>query len=233
MPTLAGADRVYRGSTLVYQKPVQESRFLSHFDGANGSQVVVDSRGQGYPLDGAVLSTEQSVFGGSSLKISGTAYRFELPSMGLADDAFCIDFWVRPDVFNAGRTIIDARADAGQGFLITQPSEDPTKVAVYIGPSTGYAVTIISAAGALAASTWTHVATTRDAAGTLRLFVNGVLQGSGTWAGTPSWHPSVFMVGKSIATTSQFFGYVDELRVVKGDPVWIANFSAPIAQHTS
>jgi hypothetical protein len=86
----------------------------------------------------------------------------------------------------------------------------------------------------IALNTWTHIAVTKSGT-TVRLFINGSLDNSGTVTATPTTSTSYFFyVGTQAydptATTRQFAGYIDDLRITKGAARYIGNFTPPVAR---
>ena len=86
----------------------------------------------------------------------------------------------------------------------------------------------------IALNTWTHIAVTKSGT-TVRLFINGSLDNSGTVTATPTTSTSYFFyVGTQAydptATTRQFAGYIDDLRITKGTARYIGNFTPPVAR---
>lgn len=80
-------------------------------------------------------------------------------------------------------------------------------------------------------NTWTHIAVTKFGT-TVRFFINGNLDTSGTVTATPTVSSSYFFyVGTQAfdptATTRQFAGYIDDLRITKGIARYTSNFTPP------
>lgn len=78
------------------------TQLLFHMDGANGSTLVPDTSYRGNPQpslgSGIAIATDQSVFGGTSLKQTTTANQFSLPHQAWMDFGagnFSIDFRYR------------------------------------------------------------------------------------------------------------------------------------------
>jgi hypothetical protein len=80
----------------------------------------------------------------------------------------------------------------------------------------------VNGATTLNTDTWYHVVVTRDSSDKIRIFVNGVLDGSATISGSLDTTASI--VGAS-GTANYWFGYVSNVRVVSG--------SIPTAYQTS
>jgi hypothetical protein len=76
------------------------------------------------------------------------------------------------------------------------------------------------------AKTWTHVAVTR-AGSTVRLFINGVLSGTGTSTANHTT-AQTFFIGRYGADLINYFnGYISNLRIVKGTAVYTSTFTIP------
>ena len=77
---------------------------------------------------------------------------------------------------------------------------------------------------------WYHVAVTRSGT-TARLFIDGVLNASAT--DSTSIPDSGLFVGSYKGTTAYYFGYMSNLRIVKGTAVYTANFTPPTSPLTA
>ena len=202
-----------------------EAGCLFHFDGANLSTTLVNSSGNGHVMTpvGDVLYISNTVgrwkFGGSSLQIGGSGDWYELD--GSADLAFgtgdfTIDFWVTLSSTSGTRHLYDSRPTAatnGPYPVISNLSGTGLRYMV------GTTVAIIGTG--LIFNTMYHIAVTR-AAGTTRLFIDGVVQG--TYADSNN-----YIVGANRPTCSSNGGWMDELHVVKGRAEWTADFTPPTA----
>jgi len=173
----------------------------------------------------AKISTVQSKWGGSSMFFDGTVDRLFIPNaptdnLILSGD-FTVEAWVRPTsltglfaVFNLG----DYAGTNGSLFYITNTG----RIAVF--SSNGQ--TTLGTSITVAINTWYHVAWTRSGS-TLRQFVNGTQDGSGT---TSNIFKGIGVIGADFynSTYSNFStGYIQDLRVTRGYARYTANFTAP------
>jgi hypothetical protein len=79
---------------------------------------------------------------------------------------------------------------------------------------------------------WYHVAATRES-GTVRLFVDGVLQDSGTFSGSLS-NSNNLLIGFNQGSNNAYFeGFVSNSRIVKGTALYTSNFTPPTKQLTA
>ncbi len=62
---------------------------------------------------------------------------------------------------------------------------------------------------------WYHIVGIRDNT-TLRIYINGVQEGTATFSGTPNTHTSAFAIGGSFTNTSNITGYVSNARYCNG-----------------
>ena len=140
----------------------------------------------------------------------------------LSNGTFTIDFWFyRTDALGLYADYVGIFNGVSAGVLLYQYS---TGFHVYINGSTVFNVTHP------ALNQWVHVALTRDGT-TLKLFLNGVLQGSSTASLGTSNYP-LNIAGDSTGRAG-VQGYVSDVRVVKGTAVYTSAFTPPTAPSTA
>jgi hypothetical protein len=82
----------------------------------------------------------------------------------------------------------------------------------------------ISAASNIADGEWHHVAVTRDSSDDIRIFIDGVLDGSGNSSQTFSLNDDI-VIGAYLYG-AYFQGYLSDIFIVKGTALWTDDFSA-------
>jgi hypothetical protein len=191
---------------------------LSHFNGSDGSTTLTNSCGRGNNLTAigtCAISTTQSVFGGSSLRVaSGGNYAKNNHAdyvWGTAD--FTFELRVRFDSVSPASNLIfvDTRNDSGgtAGWQLLLNSLN----ALYFFD--GVSGNILSSNGALAANTWYAVAVCRASANT-RLYLDGSQVGS-TLPDTRNYlNGFITLGGASSGGASGITGYIDEVRATEG-----------------
>lgn len=96
-------------------------------------------------------------------------------------------------------------------------------------------VAVIEASSAFPFNTWTHVALARNG-GTTKLYQNG-LQIGNAYSDTNNYAGTTTVIGGRFASVSgdfrSWFGYISNLRVVKGTAVYTADFTPPTQPLTS
>lgn len=220
----------------------QNMVLLMHFAGPNGSTQLIDStQRQVITLFGDIhIDTSQSVFSGSSGYFSGpaTGCHFDLnwtknfDFHWFAVEDFTVDFRIRIDPGWTG------------GFLVFYAHNNVSSFSILVGDAasgnhfqfyTGGVFQITSTTTAVP-STWYHVAVTR-ASNNTRLFVNGVQEGVtyadfndyGQIPGVDSFGPHI---GADGAHSNNFFGWMEELRILKDVAAWTSNFALPASPYT-
>ena len=211
------------------------TKLLLHGDGTNNSTTFTDSASgnktvtrNGTP----VISTTQSVFGGSSMYFNGTTDYLSLAdsadwNMGSGD--FTIDFWVRREgsqqngaaIFNVGNT------NSSSGSFMAYMG-DNTNVVFYYNNGTGHWEGNVF----IDDITWTHFAIVRTGS-SLVFFKNGT-QITTTDIGNTSFgsNSTPTYIGRSYAG-NYFKGYIDELRITKGLARWTSNFTSPVSAYNT
>ena len=211
----------------VYEPFWANVELLINAEGPVGSTNAVDSSSRARTITtvgNIALSDTQSRFGSTSFYFDGTGDYLSLASssgfaFGTAD--FCVEYWVFPTSYpgSGNRTL---------GFAT---SGNITNFDFAIG-YTGFPLVWNGSAVALNGSQqvplnqWSHVAFAR-AAGVLRIFVNGVMQGS-TSSATAFSNTAQVQIG----STSSYNGgpfFMDGIRVTKGAARYAtgSSFSAP------
>ena len=210
---------------------ISQTALLLHFEGTNGDTRTYDSGQEQYNvvLSSATISSTQSKFGSTSLYIaSGSrAYTTSIIDLYNGSPDYTIEIWAYPTAYPSGtgefQGVVIAQGPVGNGA-----GWAPTSI--YMTPTTGYWVgqwntantspgdSSISSSGVSGAATlnaWSHLALTRQGT-TYRFYVNGVLQGTTTGAGS-IWNGNTgFTIGMGTNSTYKFIGYLDEARVTKG-----------------
>ena len=177
----------------------------------------------------AQVSTSVKKYGTGSLSFNGTTDWLQIPSspvysFGTGD--FTIECWVNTATASGAQTLIDTRSS-------------DSLIAYIVNIATGkldfiYSSSRVTSATSVPTNQWVHLAVTR-ASGTIRLFINGVLD-----ANTASYSSAINATsfpsiggGRSSSGDSvtgyYLNGYIDDLRVTKGLARYTANFTPPTA----
>jgi hypothetical protein len=148
----------------------------------------------------------------------------------LGSNDFTIEAWVYI-VGNVGSTRIIVGKEGGSTsdcylFLITSGGQ----IGVNLSSDGGtYGTTIVSTT-VIALNTWNHVVVTRSGSATnnIKIYLNGVQDGQGTFSGTIYPLASTLTIGyRNSASPLPFNGYISNLRIVKGTAVYTGAFTPP------
>ena len=173
-------------------------------------------------------STTQKKFGQKALYFDGTGDYLTLD--GSSDFAFgtgdfTIEMWIYMTTINVDTRLYDSRSSQGAKVLFGVGATNK----VFLYASSG-ALSFDSGSISIAASTWTHVALSRQS-GVSRIFVNGVLGGSAADTTNYVNDASRPMIGRDgYENNRDFPGYLDDIRVTKGIARYTTTFSPPTAQ---
>ncbi len=232
---------------------------LFHFEGTQGQQTFTDDSTYARGVtgnNGAHISTTQSKFGSSSLKLDGlggTSNQFSTRDLlSLSDNAvwsfltqsFTIDWWAYHPTANQGQMIFGQFENSTNWYgCYSGANSNGTSQTFGFGALTGGSWDInISATTSVPQNTWTHFAVVRDSyatgSGTWLLYVNGVSQkitlNVGSLTGQVRNYAGPAMVGSLLGNyASDMAGYIDELRVSRNIARWITpTFSVPTSPYT-
>lgn len=199
---------------------------LLHFDGTNGSQTFTDNSPSPKTLtaagSGATLSTSQFQFGTASLNLSGATNAYVTTPSNAAFDIgtgdFTVEGWIRTGAGNG--VVFDRYSVAVGGIQIELVS---ATLRLYLDGAYR-----INGTTSIVTNTWYYFACTR-ASGTLRLFIDGVAEGSSpTYTGNLTRNVPV-VLGATQTGAGRFTGFIDEFRFTPGVARYTSNFTTPVA----
>jgi len=202
---------------------------LLHCDGSDGSTTFIDSSSNGYTVTAvgnAQIDTAQKQFGTGSALFDGVGDSLTVPAsdewvFGTGD--FTVELWYRPTVATGSQEYIGTGDNAGA----------PAQSWVFVRQNAGFLRFIINpgqyAGGSWTGTpgTWHHLAASRQGT-SLRVFVDGTqLGGTGTVSNPANANSTLYVGGK----INYVNGHIDEVRIVKGEALYTANFTPPTAPY--
>lgn len=206
---------------------------LLHCNGTDGSTLFPDESNSAQTIvanGDAQVSTAQAKFGTASAIFDGTGDYLDAGSgadYDMSAGDFCVEAQFRNAFGGSGFETIVENSNAGgyQYSIGVDPSGQRVQVYMQGGP------TLASGSGNLNPNQWYHVALTR-AGDTIRLFVDGILEDSGTFAS--GWSPTATLaIGATYNESFPFTGWIDEVRVTKGAARYTTSFTPPAAEFPS
>ncbi len=207
-------------------------------EGDNNSTTITDQKGHTITANGnAKISTTQSKFGTSSIAFDGTGDYLSIPTNTdvIFENDFTIEGWIyynsltSTDTDGYGSATFYSIGNNGTAGTISQFSIALYNSNVVVSNSNnGSGGLIITSNISVSINTWYHIAVTRQSS-SLKLFINGVLVGSTTLAGTIgniNW--STYFGRQAYQYTRSLNGYLDDIRITKGIARYTNNFSVPV-----
>jgi hypothetical protein len=209
---------------------------LVHCDGTNGSTTFTDVSPSAHVLTstgGATVSTSQVKFGtGSSSHTTGTNPRITTPGSSDFDfqsGQFTIECWGYPVGAPVTCGLISQyTGSSGGGWFFGTVSAN-IQFRYQDGAGT---LQVVSTSTAPPANAWAHYAVDRDAGGTLRLYINGVVAGSASAPTFQAATPQVTIGNTNNLSVGGWPGYIDEIRITKGAALYAGAFTPPTAPFT-
>ena len=209
---------------------------LLHMDGTAGSNTFTDVTGKHtVTARGNASVSATSKFGSGALSLDGDTDYLELNSssyLAFGTDDFTIEAFCSPTAYtNADNWILSNYAGSATGRFGFYLDTSGTVIAFRHADTTVITRTI--SPSAIGTGTYKHVAVTR-VSGVLYLFVEGVLQGSGSAFTADLSSTAACTIGNmslTYSTLGELNGLVDEVRVTRGVGRWTASFTPPTAAY--
>lgn len=201
---------------------------LLHFSGSNSSTTFIDNSPNAFSItsnNGAVISTAQSKFGGSSGYFDGTDDYLSIPDSSVFDFGsgdFTIEYWEYRTVSTIYKPVISRNSNSYTPFLIGW-SESGNLYTYMTSNGSSWDIAFLVSMGALTTNVWTHYAITRQS-NTFRTFQNGTQISSFTSSAAFQSGSGAFLIGK-YSSAYYFQGYIDELRITKGVARYTGSFT--------
>ncbi len=204
-------------------------KLLLHCNGIDESTDFPDSSDSNHTVTAvntAKVDTTIKRFGTGSLELDGNSDYLTIPDSpdwDIGTGAFTIDFWINFNSISLGQDFIAINTI---GFLIRWGAMGGSNLGVLFNN-----VWIINEAWSPSTSTWYHIAVTRSASD-VRLFVDGTQLGS---TGSSSFNiasSQALTIGRFGTNPAEYVnGYMDEIRIVKGEAIWTSNFTPPTGEY--
>lgn len=208
---------------------------LLKMNGANGSTTFLDSSNFGHSVTAngdAQISTAQSKFGGSSAYFDGTGDYLSVAAnsafaFGTGD--FTAEFWLHT-LASSSMSIVDQWVQSAGSYATGQwqvyKNADDT-ISIYIATSAS-TFTQLQSATTLSTGVFYHLAVVRSG-GTIKLYINGAEDANTlAYANAIGVSGSPVKIGvQSNNNSAPFNGYIDSLRITKGQARYTAAFTPP------
>ena len=201
---------------------------LLHGEGSNGSTTITDSgllASSDWTAHGtAAIATAQSKFGSASIAISGAGSYIrasaDAEQFAFGGDDFTVELFVRFSSVSGTVVLFDFRPGGANGNYMVLYFQSDAKLRFYNEGSPR-----IYASTAFTTGTWYHVAVSR-VSGVTKLFIDGVQEG-GDYTDPMVYAAGAPTVGASGDASLPMAGWVDEVRITKGEAKYTANFTPP------
>ena len=217
-----------------------QTSLLMHFNGTNGSTTMTDNSKNNVTVTAvgnAQLSTVQSKFGGSSLYLDGTGDRLTTPSrteFGISAVDFTIEGWFYPLTLKNENCILSLGTGGSAFYYALYVGNVSGQVVLAVNTGTwNIAATYIGTSAVISTNAWHHVAMVRSGT-TLTFYVNGTAAGTFSSANFGSGTGGTLHIGTYFNNYnndgSDFYGYIDDLRITYGFARYTGNFTPSTTQ---
>lgn len=208
--TAASTSYMFAPGTTFSVPVLSKTSLLMHFDGATGSNTMVDAVGHTATTIGtAVLSNATSKFGGTSLSVPTVTSGVSIPNapeFNLSTGDFTLEAWIFPN------SIASVNYIASKGLNASFYTNNTTGVLIVItDQNTSWT------GGAVVAGVWQHVALTRSGS-TMTLWQNGIAVATLASALSFGNNALPLLIGarataNGTTPNGNFNGFIDEVRI--------------------
>ena len=177
-----------------------------------------------YEVSGnAQLTTEQSKFGTASLELDGANGSYvSVPintRFAFGTDNFTVEMWVYRDSLSGFDSLIDMRTTSTDNALVIGLNG----ITPYVFVNGSFRIQ----SGTASLGVWNHIAYVREGT-TGQLYLNG--QSLGSWTDNTNYSSKPLFIGADLLGNNTLLGFVDEVRIVRGQAIYTANFTPPVSQ---
>lgn len=190
---------------------------------------IIDNAGKNNieTVGNAQISTSVKKYGTGSMYFDGSGdyllNQGNIDSFTFGTGDFTIEGWFSFSSLVSGGTFVDFRPFGGNGVYPAISYNSTYGITYFVNGSN-----VINSNLTPTVGTWYHIAISRSGSST-KMFINGVQYGS-TWTDTTN-----YIVGgrgpvigvNAFNTSLAFNGYIDDLRITKGQALYTANFTPP------
>ncbi len=218
------------GSSSVWANTVLQM----HMDGTNGSTTFTDQKGRTCtPSGNAQISTAQSKFGGASALFDGTGDYVTVThhkSLNLVAH-FTIELWVKTSQIGRQFATLVEKDDGSFGtgswsLLFNRVTANDGLVYFAQKEVHSDGSFVVSSTTAINDGNWHHIAVVAIG-NNYMIFVDGVLEDQASSNAGFGKHTGNLLIGKSVFSTREYNGYMDELRILKGVAAYTTDFTPP------
>jgi hypothetical protein len=214
---------------------------LMHFSGSNGSTTMIDSSKNNASITvigNAQISTAQSKFAGSSLYLDGSGDRLTTPSraeFGISSGNFTIEGWFYPLTLKNGNCVLSLGTGGSAFYYAFYVGRANGSMVLEVNTAGNWSIstTHTSTTGVISSNNWYHIALVRDGT-TLTFYVNGTASGIISSASFGSGTGGTLHIGTYFNNYnndgSDFYGYIDELRITNGIARYTGSFVTQSAE---
>lgn len=217
---------------------------LLHADGTDASTTFTDNEQTPKTVTAngnAQIDTAQQKFGTASGLFDGTGDYLSLADSSDWDFTgdFTIECWYKSNADTNYSGIVSTLNYGGgniDGWRLATDfvgaGNQPAKFVIFVN---NVATASCTGTTDINSGSWVHLAVTRSGTD-VKLFVNGTQEGStATVAGTISAGGGALIVARSYDDLDQDYinGWIDEIRILKGEAAWTANFTPETAAYDS
>lgn len=208
------------------------SKVLLHMNGSDGSTTFTDESGKTWTRSGnAQIDTAQYKFGGASGLFDGSGDYVSTPDhadFAFGNGNFTIDFWFKQSaVVSQYKMLVGQWGGTQHSWQCMVWNSDRLNFSVYT-------TTQKTVGGVYVRDTnWHHYAAVRYGA-IVSLYLDGASIGTPLDIGTESLKDSTnnVIIGRNPdATTWDWNGWIDEVRISKGIARWTGNFTPPNVEY--
>jgi chitodextrinase len=181
------------------------------FDAGSGSALAdLSGNGNNGTISGATWTSGKT---GGALRFDGVNDLVTVGDSATLDllNGMTLEAWVRPTANSAWRTIM-AKEESGNHVYGLFSSSETGRPAGILSIGSKWSQDIVRGPGALALSTWTHVATTYDGS-SFRFYVNGSQVATMPLVGQVRTSNGPLRIGGNTVWAEWFQGQIDDLRI--------------------